>query len=183
MNQQEYANATDAQLETLRDDLARRHSKLLRRVGYSALAFGLASLLGIRFLPIEVFIAVPPIFLVVALLMLAPSFRIFARRADVVRELESRGVSVSTVVSPVTGQPGSRADVTADNELQRRLLLPVISTGVSFVLLLSVIAASIISDAPDDSWLFTATFILFVPVFVCFAWIAVVASSASKARR
>lgn len=187
MEQPQLAGLSDAQLEALRDDLALSQSKIHRRVSYLGLAFGFASLIALRFVPIEIFILGPPVFMVVALMLLAPSFGLGARRADVVSELENRGVRVVTAVSPLTGQSDPRAVLPAANELGRsalqRLRLPGIGAAVSMVVLLSFVAAIVITDSPDGSWLFTATFILFVPLGVFLVWTVLVLVSVGQIRR
>lgn len=187
MRQTDYTDYTDSQLEALRDNLARSHSKAILRVGFLAFAFLLASLLGFRVVPAQVFFSAPPIFLLVALLMLAPTFRMNVQRDDVIRELESRGVSAGTVISPMTSKPDTGASSAANTDLQRavmrRLRLPGIGAALSILATLSLTAALIISDAPDGSWIFTAIFVLFAVTGVFFVWCVSVVVSASRLRR
>lgn len=187
MEQPEFANYTDSQLETLRDDLARNHAKVLQRVSYIGIAFGIASVVALRFVPVEIFIVGPVIFVVVAFVLLAPAFRIGARRADVIRELDARGADVGTAISPVTGRIDRRAGTPPTRELDRaalrRLRFPGIGAAVLVVLVLALTAVIVITDAPDSSWLFTVVFIMFAALAVFFTWTIVVLASLGQFKR
>ncbi|HAL29291.1 MAG TPA: hypothetical protein DCP20_01055 [Coriobacteriia bacterium] len=172
---------------TLRDDLAQSHAKALRRASLFGLASGLALVIAIPLVPVEIFIVGPPIFLIVALVLLAPALPAGAQRVDVIRELEARGVDGGTAISPFTGKPDPRAAMLSAVDLDRaalqRLRLPGTGTAVLFVLVLLLTAVIVITHAPDSSWLFAAVFTLFTVLAAFFVWTIVVLASLGQLKR
>ena len=173
MEQGEFANYTDAQLEALRDDLGGRHARRLQLVGGLVPAFAVVSLVALRLVPIEILILAPLVFPVVGMALLVSAIGMASRRLGIIRELDSRG-AVQAAICP--------ADEELNSSALRAIRVPGIGLVVSVLLLLSLTAVIVITDAPDGSPLFTAAFVSFAPCGAFLVWLLVILAHEGKLR-